>query len=218
MSRPPTEDDRAVEAPAAESEPAPAEAPASGEEAAREAGRDSHRGPDPAREATPPAGEDTPAGPEPAGGEGADDAVASLERERDQYLELARRTQADFENYRKRAAREAAAAGLRARAELVREVLPAVDNLERALANAGEGEQALAEGVRLVHTELLGALRRSGVETIEPAGEPFDPTVHEALSTRAEDGAKPGVVLEVVQKGYRTAEKVIRPARVVVSA
>ena len=120
--------------------------------------------------------------------------------------------------YRKRTARETAAAGERAQVGLLRELLPVVGNLERALGSAGEADSALAEGVKLVLNELQGVLAREGVEPLEPAGEPFDPTVHEALSTRAEDGAEAGVVLDVVEKGYRTSDTVIRPARVVVSA
>jgi molecular chaperone GrpE len=151
-------------------------------------------------------------------GEEQEDSLARAERERDEYLDLARRAQADFENYRKRAAKEAAAAGERAKSGLVRELLPIVDNLERALTSAAEGEQHLAEGVRLVHSELIAVLERNGVQQFDPAGERFDPTEHEALSTRGEDGAEPGVVLDVVEKGYRTNGTVLRPARVVVSA
>jgi molecular chaperone GrpE len=132
------------------------------------------------------------------------------------YLALAQRIQADFENYRKRAAREAAAAGERAKSGLVRELLPIVDNLERALASAEEGEQHLAEGVRLVHAELIAVLERNGVEQFNPAGDKFDPAEHEALSVRA-DG-EPGVVVDVVEKGYRANGTVLRPARVVVSS
>ena len=185
----------------------------------------------PETEEAPPSGaEDAPAGASEAEQEeeGAEDAerppaededpLARAERERDEYLELAKRTQADFENYRKRAAKEAAAAGDRARSGLIRELLPVVDNLERALASAGEAEEHLAEGVRLVHSELVAALQRNGVEAFDPQGEEFDPTVHEALSTRpGEDGAS-GVVLDTVEKGYRLNDTVLRPARVVVSA
>jgi molecular chaperone GrpE len=131
------------------------------------------------------------------------------------YLALAQRIQADFENYRKRAVREAAAAGERARSGLVRELLPILDNLERALASAEEGEQHLAEGVRLVHSELIAVLERNGVQQFSPEGDKFDPSEHEALSVR-NDG-DPGVVLEVVEKGYRSNGAVLRPARVVVS-
>lgn len=147
-----------------------------------------------------------------------DDPLARARSERDEYLTLAQRTQADFDNYRKRAAKEVAAAGARGKASLAREMLPAVDNLERALVSAGDGEASLAEGVRLVHSELIGALERSGVEAIEPAGERFDPNLHEALTTRAEDGTEAGMVLDVVQKGYRLDATVLRPARVVVAA
>src|SRR3954453_4775856 len=140
-----------------------------------------------------------------------------LQAERDQYLALAQRAQADFENYRKRAVKEIAAAGDRAKGGLVRELLPVVDNLERALASAEESEQHLAEGVRLVHSELVGVLQRNGIESFDPTGEPFDPEVHEALSTQPADGADPGTVVGVMEKGYKLNGTVLRPARVVVS-
>src|SRR5215203_1827824 len=144
-----------------------------------------------------------------------EDPLATVERERNEYLNLAQRTQADFENYRKRAAREAAAAGERAKSGIVRELLPIVDNLERAITSAEEGEQHLAEGVRLVHSELIAVLERNGIEQFNPAGDRFDPAEHEALSVR-NDG-EPGLVLDVVEKGYRANGTVLRPARVVVS-
>ena len=172
-------------------------------------------------EAAEPGGEEDPANEEQRLAEKEaveeEDPLARAQRERDEYLDLARRAQADFENYRKRAAKEAAAAGERAKSGLVRELLPVVDNLERALASAQEGEQHLAEGVRLVHSELIAVLERNGVEQFDPKGESFDPTIHEALSTRSEDGADPGVVLDVIEKGYKANGTVLRPARVVVS-
>jgi molecular chaperone GrpE len=146
------------------------------------------------------------------------DPLERLRRESDEYLDLARRTQADFENYRKRAAKEAAIAGERAKSGLVRELLPIVDNLERALASAADGEQHLAEGVRLVHSELIAVLERNGVQQFDPAGERFDPGEHEALTMREQDGAESGLVLDVVEKGYRANGTILRPARVVVSA
>ena len=159
-----------------------------------------------------------------AEGEGAGDAgdpSSELAAERDRYLELAQRAQADFENYRKRAAKDAANAGERAKAGLVRELLPVLDNLERALATAvhDDGDASpVVEGVRLVRADLLGVLERSGVQAFDPEGEPFDPTVHEALSTRpADEGTHPGTVVDVVEKGYRLNDTVLRPARVVVS-
>jgi molecular chaperone GrpE len=154
---------------------------------------------------------------EPANEQEAMDAKEAAEAEGpiEDYLALAQRIQADFENYRKRAAREAAQAGERAKSGLVRELLPIVDNLERAIASAEEGEQHLAEGVRLVHSELIAVLERNGIEQFNPAGDKFDPAEHEALSFR-EDGV-PGLVRDVVEKGYRSNGRVLRPARVVVS-
>jgi molecular chaperone GrpE len=145
------------------------------------------------------------------------DALVARAKERDEYLALAQRTQADFENYRKRAAKDAAAAGERAKAGLVRELLPVVDNLERALASAPEGDPLL-DGVKLVHGELVAVLERSGVKGFDPQGETFDPTEHEALSTRPAEDGDSGVVLDVVEKGYRLNGAILRPARVIVSA
>ena len=147
-----------------------------------------------------------------------EDPLTTATRERAHYLALAQRTQADFENFRKRAVRDRDAASSRGRVALLRELLPAVDNLERALLAAKEGEEGLASGVRLVLADVHGLLARNGTEAMDPVGERFDPTVHEALTTRSQPGAEPGIVLDVVQKGYRTGDVVIRPARVVVSA
>jgi molecular chaperone GrpE len=138
-------------------------------------------------------------------------------QERDEYLELAQRTKADFENYRKRVAQDVQAAQARGKAEVAREVIEAVDNLERALEAAGEGE-SLAAGVEMVLGGLRETLKRHGVEAVDPKGEKFDPTVHEALSTMPVEGAESGVVVEVMQKGYRMDGQLIRPARVVVSS
>jgi molecular chaperone GrpE len=146
--------------------------------------------------------------------------LGDVKRERDEYLALAQRARADFENYRKRAAREAADAERRGKTTLARELLPALDNLERALAAAGDGDaapEALTEGLSLVARELRDGLSRVGVEAYEPTGEPFDPSWHEALSTRAAEGVESGIVLETLQKGYRLDALVLRPARVVVS-
>ena len=146
------------------------------------------------------------------------DPLATAEAERDKYLDLAQRTQAEFENYRKRTAQQAAQAGDKAKVGLLRELLPVVDNLERALASASESEGPLHEGVKLVLADLQGVLARSDVEAIEPHGAQFYPNVHEALSTRPQEGVEAGVVVEVVEKGYKLGDNVIRPARVIVSA
>ena len=147
-----------------------------------------------------------------------DGELAQIQRERDDYLVLAQRAQADFENYRKRAAKEMAATSSRAKAALARELLPVVDNLERALGSSTEEDAGLEQGVQLVHSDLVAALERTGVESFAPAGEAFDPTLHEALSTRPEPDVEAGVVVDVVEKGYRLDGTVLRPARVVVSA
>jgi molecular chaperone GrpE len=156
----------------------------------------------------------------------------------DEYLDLAKRTKADFENYRKRAAREAAVAQERGIAKLAKELLPAVDNLDRALQAAeattqsqthsqhpghlgtpkDNGTATLVSGIKLVHDDVIAALARAGVEGFSPQGERFDPQLHEAIAQQPVEGAEPGTVVEVYQRGYRLGEVVIRPARVVVAA
>jgi molecular chaperone GrpE len=148
--------------------------------------------------------------------------LADTQRERDEYLDLAKRTKADFENYRKRMSSELEASTARGKGELIREVVPVLDDLERAIQAAGldpegDSEDGLAHGVLLVFRSLRDSLSRQGVEAVDPKGEKFDPTVHEALSTLAADGVESGVVVEVLQKGYRLGEQLVRPARVVVS-
>lgn len=145
------------------------------------------------------------------------DELGQAKRERDEYLELAQRTRADFENYRKRVAKETTEALARGKAGLARELLPALDNLERALESSFADAQALVKGVTLVLDELREKLKGAGVEAYDPTGEPFDPSLHEALSTQAKEGAEAGVVIETVEKGYRLNGQVLRPARVVVS-
>lgn len=175
-----------------------------------------------------------------SGGEAAvadDDRVTALERERDEYLDLAQRARAEFDNFRKRAARDATEAEQRGRAHVARSLVPAVDSLERALKAAGvelepgpdpgasdeasrevSAHEALAAGVALVHGEIVTALRAAGVESFDPAGDRFDPSRHEALSTRpAADGDEGGVVVETLERGYALGKVLIRPARVVVS-
>ena len=148
--------------------------------------------------------------------------LADAEAKKDEYLELAKRTQADFENYRKRMASDVQVAAARGRAQLAAEVVPVLDDLERALAAAGldpegDADDGLAHGVILVFRGLRETLGRNGVEPVDPKGERFDPTQHEALSTLAVEGAESGTVVEVMQKGYRLGEQLLRPARVVVS-
>jgi molecular chaperone GrpE len=151
--------------------------------------------------------------------EGDLDELVTVAAERDQYLALAQRTQADFENYRKRIARESALAQERGVVKLARELLPALDNLDRAL-EAADQDDPLLQGVRIVRSELVDALARVGIESFDPSGEPFDPVLQEAMATAPPppDGAVSGTVVEVYQPGYRLGEQIIRPARVVVAA
>jgi molecular chaperone GrpE len=142
--------------------------------------------------------------------------LAKAEAERAEYLALAQRTQADFENYRKRMAREVGAAESRGIAKVAKQILPAVDNLELALQAAGDGE--VADGFKLVRNEFLAALARVGIEPFSPEGEAFDPEQHEAMSQQPVDGAESGTVASVYQRGYRLDGSVLRPARVVVAA
>jgi molecular chaperone GrpE len=151
--------------------------------------------------------------------------VAKAEKA-DEYLELAQRTRADFENYRKRAAREAAGAEERGIVKLARELLPAVDDLDRAVAAAQAAEKGnedgavnLVSGIKLVHAGVIAALARVGIEPFSPEGERFDPQHHEAVAQQPVAGARPGTVVEVYQCGYRLHDgSVLRPARVVVAA
>ncbi len=165
---------------------------------------------------------------EPAGGDEAERLegdIAELQAkaaERDEYLALAQRAQADFENFRKRAAKDVAAAEGRGTAKLARELLPALDNLALALAAAESGaetehDRKLVEGIRLVENELSAALARVGIEAYSPEGEPFDPEQHEAMAKQPVEGAASGTVAEVYQRGYRQNGLVLRPARVVVA-
>jgi molecular chaperone GrpE len=154
--------------------------------------------------------------------------LAAKAEKADEYLGLAQRTKADFENYRKRATREAAAAQERGVAKLAKELLPAVDNLDRALEAAASaspdgtpednGTATLVSGIKLVHDDVIAGLARAGIERFSPEGERFDPQMHEAIAQMPVDGAESGTVVEVYQRGYRLGEVVIRPARVVVAA
>ena len=148
--------------------------------------------------------------------------LVDAQRERDEYLDLAKRTKADFENFRKRMTAEVQAASARGKAEVIREVVPVLDDLERAIQAAGldpegDSEDGLSHGVLLVFRSLRDSLSRNGVEAVDPKGEKFDPMEHEALSTVQAEGVESGNVVEVMQKGYRFGEQLIRPARVVVS-
>jgi molecular chaperone GrpE len=152
--------------------------------------------------------------------------LAEALRERDEYLDTLQRLQAEFDNYRKRAAREQSAIVSRASERLVKELIPVLDDLERALEATEEqgdsevlvagGTARLEEGVRLIQRALADALQREGLVEIDTNGK-FDPHVHEALLSQPDEEAESGTVLQVLQKGYRLGDRVIRPARVIVA-
>jgi molecular chaperone GrpE len=143
--------------------------------------------------------------------------LAEVEKERDGYLDDLKRVAAEFENYRKRVARDQVSLVARAHERLVKELLPVLDDLERALGAAEEHQEgALEDGVRLVHRELQEALAKEGLSEIETDGT-FDPHVHEALLSQPSEEEEDGAILDVLQKGYRLGDRVLRPARVVVS-
>jgi molecular chaperone GrpE len=188
------------------------------------------RGTDESRPAGPVAAEgesgltrpETPSTTPPTGDEQVEQDLDALLKERDDYLDLAKRTKADFENYRKRMSADVLAAAGRGKAEVLRDVLPVLDDLERAIQAAGldtegDSDDGLAHGVLLVFRSLREALSRHGIEAVDPTGEKFDPNLHEALSAQPADGVESGVVVETMQKGYRLGEQLIRPARVVVA-
>jgi molecular chaperone GrpE len=150
--------------------------------------------------------------------------LSALSAKADEYLGLAQRTKADFENYRKRAMREAAAAQERGAVKLAKALLPAIDNLDRALAHGvstadtDNGTASFVAGIEHVRSDVIEALGHVGIESYWPEGQPFDPQFHEAVAQQAVAGVKSGTVVEVYQRGYRLGDHVLRPARVVVAA
>jgi molecular chaperone GrpE len=145
------------------------------------------------------------------------DPLVAAEKERDDYLDALQRLKAEFDNYRKRVARERAALAAHASERLVRELVPVLDDLERALEFAAAHEEAqLEDGVRLVHRALAAALAKEGLAEITTEGK-FDPHTQEALLSQPSE-AEEGTVIQVLQKGYVLGDHVLRPARVVISA
>jgi molecular chaperone GrpE len=145
-----------------------------------------------------------------------DEELEALRRERDELKEALLRRRADFENYRKRVERDRHTAAQDALAAVFREVVATLDNLERALSATGE-EEGLREGVELTHRELLGLLESHGITAVDPQGESFDPTHHEALLHEPVPGLTEGTVAEVFRKGYSYGERLLRPALVKVA-
>jgi molecular chaperone GrpE len=144
------------------------------------------------------------------------DELARVTAERDEYLAHLQRTQAEFDNYRKRMLRDQTTHLERATAGLVEQLLPVLDSFELALGSGGTDVERLRKGVELVYGELLGALEKAGLQRIEALGKPFDPEEHEAVMHVEDDGGEPGV-RDVVRSGYRFKGRVIRPAMVKVA-
>jgi molecular chaperone GrpE len=145
--------------------------------------------------------------------------LAEAEQARDQNLDLAKRTQAEFENYQKRAQRDRAQDLRYAQAPLAFDILGVMDNLDRALAAAQQAGETgpLMQGVAMVQSQVLDVFRRHGVARIDAKGEPFDPNLHQAVMQQPTAEVPPGTVLEVLEHGYRIHDRVLRPARVIVS-
>jgi molecular chaperone GrpE len=166
--------------------------------------------------------EETAAEPAPDPAELAEDAaVEAPESEEPDFKDLYLRAAAETDNIRKRARRDVELASARGVARLARELLPSLDNLDRALAAAeaqeGDGEHHLTKGIRLVQQDLLGALTRVGIEQYAPEGEVFDPHQHEAVAQMPAEGVASGVISQVYQPGYRYKDEILRAAKVVVA-
>ena len=149
-----------------------------------------------------------------------DPAVASLQRERDEYYDLLLRARADFDNYRKRVERERIEMAEGAAADLLHDLLPIVDDLERALAAPAEttGAEPYRRGVELIHQKLLDLLRQRGVRPIEALGASFDPHLHQAVSHETVPGRREGEVIEEYRRGYVLGNRLLRPSMVKVAA
>jgi molecular chaperone GrpE len=141
------------------------------------------------------------------------------QRQATEHLALAQRVQAEFENFRKRMAREQADAKARAGERIVGELLPVLDNLERAIdhTTAGGDLKELLRGVEMVHAQILDVFTKEGVEVMDPFGQAFDPSAEQAVGQKEDAEVPEGTVVDVYQKGYKMGGKVVRPAMVVVS-
>ena len=146
------------------------------------------------------------------------DSIAKLSDERSDLYDKLLRKQAEFENFRKRGEREMQEAYVRARADLLTDLLPVLDNFDLAVQHADTtNPDAVREGVHLIHKQLFDSLFRLGLEPIEADGQPFDPELHEAVATEPTDEAPDHTVLVVLQRGYRLGDRMLRPARVKVA-
>src|SRR5438094_8288592 len=158
--------------------------------------------------------------PGPAGGPDSEDAMTGLQADLDRFRDLALRSQADFENYKKRAAREKEEAIKYANGSLLEKLVAIVDNFELGLEAAkGEGEQSpVYSGMTLVLKQLNDFLAENGLQAIDSEGKTFDPNLHEAIVHAPSDQVPEGLVLRQTRRGYRLKDRLLRPAKVVVSS
>jgi molecular chaperone GrpE len=154
---------------------------------------------------------------DPSGASDANDSPDALRRERDALQDRLLRTAAEFDNYRKRIDRERRELAEFAAADVLTDLLPIVDNLERALQAPAAGDDAFRKGVELIHKQMLDLLRKRGVRPIEAHGQPFDPNFHQAVVHEASDEHAEGEVMQELQRGYLLGERLLRPAMVKVA-
>lgn len=147
------------------------------------------------------------------------DDISKIESERDEYLEMARRARADYNNLQRRTETQLAAARSDARAEMALDMLTILDDLERALDHAGEGQDynGLVDGIGLVRDKFLAVLARYRIAPIDATGAPFDHNYHHAMAEMETEDAEPGTVIAVTQKGYTLADRLLRPSQVIVA-
>jgi molecular chaperone GrpE len=147
------------------------------------------------------------------------DPVSDLQRERDDYHDRWLRKTAEFDNYRKRIDRERLQLSDAAAADLLTELLPLVDDMERALKadTGGDASGAIRKGVELIHKQLLDVLRKRGVKPIEALGADFDPHFHQAVAHEPGEGRREGEVIEEFRRGYMLGDRLLRPAMVKVA-
>lgn len=154
--------------------------------------------------------------PQAETGDGQHSEVQKLRQEREEYLDLARRTRAEFDNYQKRMAREREQSLKYAYTPLARDLLPAIDNLDRFLTGVKE-ENELTRIVGFVRNQIVDALKKHGITVIEAQGQPFDPNLHEAISQVPSPDVPPQSVVQVIEAGYQNQDRILRPAKVIVS-
>jgi molecular chaperone GrpE len=153
-----------------------------------------------------------------APGAGAEDPMAALRQERDDLQERLLRSAAEFDNYRKRTERERRELSDAVAADLIRDLLPVVDDLERAIAAAADSaDPVLRSGVELIHRQLLDVLKRRGAEPFETIGQDFDPAWHESIASEPAAGRRDGEIVGEIRRGYRIGRKLVRPAMVKVA-